>query len=171
MKHEMTPLRIVLCEGVVSVMTTYPVFFYDTQVGQVGLEPAGLYEKVTVRLSDPGQLVRIILVGERDSLLLGTALPENGALVCRRTVSRRSLPGGILGAVALTENESWQVRGDTLLRLGPDQAEIAQRYVEAEPVEGVEQYPRLQPEQINGQDYLICRYSLGEFLHRQLEKL
>ena len=104
MKHEMTPLRIVLCEGVVSVMTTYPVFFYDNQVGQVSLEPAGLYEKVTVRLSDPGQLVRIFLAGERDSLLLGTALPENGALICRRTVSRRSRPGGILGAVALTEN-------------------------------------------------------------------
>lgn len=152
-------------------MQTYPIYAFTQQCGTLTRQEAGLYEKLEAVAPDDGTIIRFYLVGTDQTLLLGTALPEDGKLVCRKTVSRRQLPEHPLAAMIYSaRQEHWQQEGELLWRMTPQWVEIAQPYMEGESVVQVEHYPQLQPQQIEGKDYLVRHLSLAEFLQEQLEQ-
>lgn len=146
----------------------YGVFDHRGAIGKLAVEPRGLYVTLTGTLPDPGTLVRLWLVGRNETALLATAVPEEGRLLCRRTMSRQSLPEGLLGAVAVPLEPVWMEQEQWRYRLTPQEAAIAEPYTEGAPIEQVAYYPQLQPETIDGTTWLVRRMSLREFVQEQM---
>lgn len=151
---------------------TFPIFAFDTQQGVLTVEKEGLYYRLKAVLPDEGTLIRVYLVGEDGTVLLGTAVPEQGKLVCRKTLSHRQMPKKPLAAMVYAARwQSWRPDSQGGLRRMSDQwVEQAQPYEAQKPVQHLEHYCRLQSRKISGRTYLVRQMTLPEYTRQLLER-
>ena len=154
-------------------MVQYGIYNHRGQIGILTAEPQGLYEVLTGTLQNSGVMLRLWLVGEYETLLLGTAVPEADKLVCRRTVSHQQLPDKILGAVAIpTQKTIWQRYEAYSYQLTPEEIVIAERYTKEKKILQLPYYPHLLLQQFEDAAWLVRKIPMREFLrsHTQSKK-
>ena len=124
-------------------MEEYPIYAFRTRVGTVTRQPVGLYDNWTAQLPGQSGLLRVYLVGEAQSTLLGTPAPAGDGLCCCRKLARSSQPRGIVcAACCRPEWAAWQQDGALLWRIEAGYVEVATPG--GEESAPVEDFPRLQ---------------------------
>lgn len=143
-------------------MEEYPIYAFRTRVGTVTRQTAGLYDNWTAQLPEQSGLLRVYLVGEAQSTLLGTPAPAGDGLCCCRKLARSSQPRGIVcAACCRPEWSAWQQDGALLWRIEADYVEVATPGGDAGAP--VEDFPRLQQAEIDGRVWWVRQWSLAEF--------
>lgn len=143
-------------------MEEYPIYAFRTRVGTMTRQPVGLYDDWTAQLPGQSGLLRVYLVGEVQSALLGTPAPADDGLRCCRKLARSSQPQGIAcAACCRPEWAVWQQDGALLWRIAAGCVEVATLGGDAGAP--VEDFPRLQQAEIDGRVWWVRQWSLAEF--------
>lgn len=95
-------------------MEEYPIYAFRTRVGTMTRQPVGLYDDWTAQLPGQSGLLRVYLVGEVQSALLGTPAPADDGCAAAGSwpgpASRRGSPARLAAA---RNGAAWQQDGGT----------------------------------------------------------
>lgn len=151
-------------------MADYLVYAFCTQIGTLHLEADGLYDILTAELPGMAKLLRLYLVTNQKTLLLGTPLPVSGGMRCTRRLARRQLQQQPLCAVACSSDwVQWQPEGENLWRTTQQWVELA--IPARDPDAPVEDYLWLRLEIIDGQVYWVRQWPLPVFYGAQRQHI
>lgn len=148
-------------------MNSFEIFKDQEWIGSLTASPEGLYCQYCAQLPEMQEFVRVYLVFPDGTVSLGTALPEEGGLCCRRRLSLRQAPADQLaGAFALgQEVGAWQdSEAGGRVCFSPDGVQVAQLAAEDVPLQDPTAYPDLTPREIDGKTYLVRSYSWAAYL-------
>lgn len=128
-------------------------------VGTLKIEEDGLYRVLTARIPPCRELLRLYIPEA-----MGVFIPEDGALICRRRVSRAKLPADPVFACAWCEKDGlWSPESKGLRRRWlPQGVELAIRWQTEAPMHFPAPPGRLKPVMIGDAAYLSCLQSYGD---------
>lgn len=148
-------------------MNSFEIFMNQKWIGNLTAEPEGLYCQYCAQLPELQEFVRIYLVFSTGVVSLGTALPEENGLCCRRRLSLRQAPvDRLLGAFALGQEAGvWQPgEKDGRVCFAPEGVQVAQLATEDVPLQDPTAYPDLTPQKLDGKLYLVRNYDWAAYL-------